>query len=150
MVIRFTRNSVRKDGLKRDLYNQSNKEKTMPRIIRISIAAALFSIALTPGAYSCLLKISHGQESPKHETTDVITVQFIQIHRNCAVKPDATKFETEGIKIINSSGWVTVRDNVYERSFEVEYAKAGTAVFRATRTCAKKGEQSKSLELQVR
>lgn len=122
----------------------------MTRMIRISIAAALLSSMLASAASACILKISQGQETPQHETTDVITVQFTQIHRNCAVKPDAAEFETEGIKIIRSSEWVTVRDNVYERTFEVEYIKAGTAVFRVVRNCAKKGEQSKSLELQVK
>jgi len=113
------------------------------------ILLSLLSIVLSPEASACALKISTGQDAPKSGTADVITVQLIQIHRNCAVAPDATEFEADGLKITDSSEWKAIRDNVHERTFQVEYEKSGTAVFKAKRSCQKKGNQVKALEIQV-
>ena len=99
-------------------------------------------------ASACMLKISAGQESPQAGSEDVITLQFIQSHRNCTIKPESTEIKTDGMKITGKSDWEPVRSGVYERTFHVEYAEKGTASFKAVRTCPK-GGMTQELKIEV-
>ncbi|MBI9020642.1 MAG: hypothetical protein JEZ10_05245 [Verrucomicrobia bacterium] len=121
----------------------------MQKKTTIIAITSLIAILFSPATSACMLKISTEMEQPQVGDIDVITVQFIQIHRNCTVKPEATEFETEGLKILDSTAWAPIRDNVYERTFHVEYSKSGTASFQIKRICPKKGEQLKSLDIAV-
>lgn len=100
---------------------------------------ALLVATLSPVASACMLKITCGQDTPVVGTADTITLQFIQSHRNCTITPESTVIETDGLKILSSSGWAPVRNGVYERTFKVEYTQPGDSLFRAVRTCPKGG-----------
>lgn len=113
-----------------------------------TVAFALIAMLSASSASACILKLSSGQESPLVGSTDVITLQFIQSHRNCTVAPEATQIKTSGMKIVSSSEWKAVRSGVYERTFHIEYAESGKASFRAIRNCPK-GGMTQELTVQV-
>lgn len=121
----------------------------MKQILFRTALLGLFIALLSPAASACVLKIESEQDAPKAGTEDIVTVQFIQIHRNCPLKPEATEFKTEGIKILDESEWISVRQNVYECTVKVQYKEKGTAVFKAERSCPKKGGKSDALEIEV-
>lgn len=121
----------------------------MKKTVRRLLTAALFSSLLSPVASACVLKIESGQEHPQKGSEDTITVQFIQIHRNCSVPPEKTEIDTKNIEVLEQSEWKPVKSNVYESTFRVKYEKEGRAVFTAERSCPKKGAKTQELEINV-
>jgi len=120
----------------------------MIKKIAAIVIVSLISTLLVQPASACMVKISAEQKSPQVGSKDVITVQFIQTHRNCTIKPDATKIKTQGLKILSESKWEAVRSGVYECAFQVEYTEKGEALFTAERICPK-GGMTKELSIQV-
>jgi hypothetical protein len=120
----------------------------MTKLKMNAIVFALIAMLFASSASACILKLSSGQESPQVGGTDVITLQFIQSHRNCTVKPEATEIKTSGMKIVASSEWKAVRNGVYERTFNIEYTESGLASFQAVRNCPK-GGMTQELTVQV-
>lgn len=115
------------------------------RLYRVALLAGL----LPALSSACMLKITAAEEAPKAGSEDVITVQFIQSHRNCTVRPETTEIQTEGIRITGKSDWTAVRSGVYERNFNVEYTKEGFASFTAVRSCPK-GGMTQELKIEVK
>ena len=113
-------------------------------ILIIGLVCGLFASS----ASACMLKISAAQEAPQAGGKDEVTVQFIQTHRNCALSPEETKIEAQGMKIVTQSEWQNVRPGVYECTCEVEYPEQGLAVFKAERICPK-GGMTKKLNIRV-
>jgi hypothetical protein len=111
----------------------------MIKKIAAIVMVSLISILLAQPASACMLKLSAEQKAPQAGGEDVITVQFIQTHRNCSIKPEETKIETQGMKIVSQSEWENVRAGVYECTFKVAYPEKGEAVFKAERICPKGG-----------
>lgn len=117
-------------------------------VIRL-LLIALFAGLLVPGTSACVLKISPEQENPKKGDEGIITVQFIQIHRNCTVPPEETEFDTKHIEILEQSDWKAVKNNLYECTLKVKYEKSGNAVLTAERSCPKKGTKTEELKIRV-
>lgn len=120
-------------------------KKSVLRLLTAAFVAAM----LPAGASACALKIESGQKNPEKGSEDTITVQFIQIHRNCPVAPEETEFDTKNIEILEQSEWKPVKNNVFECTLRVKYKEEGKAVFSVERSCPKKGSKVEELEIAV-
>lgn len=127
----------------------------MKRTYWIVGLTCLLAVAFVPESAACMLRVFTGEEEPQEiapaenrEKADrifsmgekeLLTVRFIQSHRNCPVPVDATRIKTKGLQIVEESKWENVRAGTYEKTFLIEYIRKGSASFVVERTCSRGG-----------
>jgi len=82
-----------------------------------------------------------GQKSCKVGDVIEVQVELTLVHRSCSVAASATKFKTEGVKVISASDWKQVSPTKFVRTVKMKVIATDKKkiTFIATRTCDKEG-----------
>lgn len=82
-----------------------------------------------------------GQKNCKAGDVIEVQVELTLVHRSCSVAASATKFKTEGVKVLSASEWKQVSPTKFVRTVKMQVlptAKNKITLI-ATRTCDKEG-----------
>lgn len=116
--------------------------------LKLTLAAIILGIIFfglsTSSASACEIDFNVvGDKKDKYEKNEelIIKVTVFYTHRNCPEGIDATKFKTNGIKVVQATKWKEITSGTWERKLKVKIidTSKGEVTINATRTCDKEG-----------
>ena len=128
-----------------------NQRKTLKSIFLTFAIASFLVLFNISNAQACEIdiKVIDNQKS-KYSIGDelVVKVTVFLSHRNCPEGINATKFKTNGIKILSATKWTEKNSRTYERKLKIKITgnKNGIVTIKAVRNCSK-GTYTGSLTL---
>lgn len=128
-----------------------NQRKTLKSIFLTFAIAGFIVLFNISNAQACEIdiKVIDNQKS-KYSIGDelVVKVTVFLSHRNCPEGIKATRFKTNGIKILSATKWTEKNSGTFERKLKIKITgtKNGIVTIKAVRSCSK-GTYTGSLTL---
>ena len=110
----------------------------------IIVLILLFGIIDVSNVFACEIEIRvNGKEKEMYAENDIVILEVYVFltHKICPEGLKATKFKSDGMKILGATAWKEKKANTFLRMIKVEinHTKNGEAIFQARRTCDKEG-----------
>lgn len=106
----------------------------------LSAIALILAIIGAPVASACTIKINTADDQNIKVGEEFVVVIAVNLtHRNCTIKPEETKIEVDGLKVIAATKWKEVEPGKLERKLKVSAERTGEVSIAASRTCKKEG-----------
>lgn len=112
----------------------------MNRWILLSVITLIIAVIGAPTASACTIKVSTSDDKDIKVGEDFVVVINVSLtHRNCTIKPEETKIDVDGLKVIAATKWKEVEPGKLERKLKVSAERIGEVSITASRTCKKEG-----------